>query len=514
MTNAPRPDSSPHDAGAAGTRANFRTFAIFALLCVVTAAGYVAWAIARERTTPRLPAAAVATPGTIAPVFVPPAGPALLFTNFSDDRDHRYRTALVSLDAPEGVRGLTAMACQRVHFAGARGVCLGEGGGFAPLEDDVIATHAYVFDSDFTIAHDVSLGGFPSRVRVSPDGRYAAVTVFVAGHSYAEAGFSTETTLINLESGARIGNLEQFPVLRDGQRFRSMDFNYWGVTFAPDGDRFYATLATRGRTYLVEGSVASRQMRVVRENVECPSASPDGTRLAFKKRVGGLLRPIWRFHVLDLATMTERPLAESRSIDDQIEWLDDRQVLYGIGATVWVVPADGSGEPRKFLSQGSSPAVLRTALSGATTTGSPIAGSIKEAIRLPTADLAVAISGSARDATVGDVVSYTVKVTNHGPADATSLKVDNLFPSDVPLVGTPTATNPGRGYGCAVYEDQHRVSCDTVLLPNGATWTISLNARAGGAGTLEVRALVSGAQPDATPDNDSAVLRTTVRAAR
>ena len=107
----------------------------------------------------------------------------------------------------------------------------------------------YVFGPDFKITHDVSLGGFPSRVRISPDGRYGATTVFVAGHSYADAGFSTETTLINLETGAKIGNLESSRCCATARASGRVDFNYWGVTFAPDGDRFYATLAT-GRPHL------------------------------------------------------------------------------------------------------------------------------------------------------------------------------------------------------------------------------------------------------------------------
>jgi uncharacterized repeat protein (TIGR01451 family) len=111
-------------------------------------------------------------------------------------------------------------------------------------------------------------------------------------------------------------------------------------------------------------------------------------------------------------------------------------------------------------------------------------------------------------------VSYTVTVTNHGPGDATGLKVEHLLPPDITLAGTPTAKNPGHGYGCAVYEDQHRVSCDSWLLPNRGTWTITLNVRAGAAGTLSPRVVVSGAEPDPHPDNDSTSARTTVHAPR
>jgi hypothetical protein len=45
---------------------------------------------------------------------------------------------------------------------------------------------------------------------------------------------------------------------------------------------------------------------------------PDGTRFGYKKRVG---RSRW-LYVLDLATMKETPLAEERSIEDHVEWLD------------------------------------------------------------------------------------------------------------------------------------------------------------------------------------------------
>ena len=43
------------------------------------------------------------------------------------------------------------------------------------------------------------------------------------------------------------------------------------------------------------------------------------------------------------------------------EWLDDERLLYGFSppAAIWVIPADGSGVPRKFLGDGLSPAVIR-----------------------------------------------------------------------------------------------------------------------------------------------------------
>jgi Tol biopolymer transport system component len=98
--------------------------------------------------------------------------------------------------------------------------------------------------------------------------------------------------------------------------------------------------------------------RVIHDDVECPSLSPDGTRVAFKKRTGSAERP-WRLSVLDLATRRETPLAETRSVDDQAEWLDDGHVLYGAAGAVWSVPADGRGRPSRYIARASSPAVVR-----------------------------------------------------------------------------------------------------------------------------------------------------------
>ena len=50
---------------------------------------------------------------------------------------------------------------------------------------------AFVFDRSFERRQTIALTGPPIRVRVAPDGRRAALTVFERGHSYADEAFST-----------------------------------------------------------------------------------------------------------------------------------------------------------------------------------------------------------------------------------------------------------------------------------------------------------------------------------
>ncbi|HLI29373.1 MAG TPA: hypothetical protein VKZ60_20090 [Chloroflexota bacterium] len=274
------------------------------------------------------------------------------------------KVALVPLDAPAGERVPTGLQCDRVYFAGGRGFCLGNNvvGGF------LSSYSAYSFGRDYTPQFTFHEAGIPSRVRVSPDGRWAASTVFVAGHGYDDAGFSTYTALRDLTTGELAGDLEQFAVWRDGARFEPVDRNFWGVTFTPDSQRFYATMGTGGQTYLVAGDLAARELRVLRPGVECPSLSPDGTRLAYKYQVGSAGRPHWTLHVLDLATGTDTALtAETRSVDDQVEWLDEGHLLYALApsgpprgpeASIWRLPLDG-GPPTVFIPHAYSPAVVR-----------------------------------------------------------------------------------------------------------------------------------------------------------
>jgi hypothetical protein len=99
--------------------------------------------------------------------------------------------------------------------------------------------------------------------------------------------------------------------------------------------------------------------------------------VAFKKRIRDGVRLTWRIGVLDLASLQETLVADSRNVDDQAEWLDDDHVIYGLPSTtipgssdVWAAPADGSGTPRMLASNAWSPVVVRGPGSGVRDPGS------------------------------------------------------------------------------------------------------------------------------------------------
>ena len=328
---------------------NSHRLLLLAGICVAALVASVAFVVRGERSEESIAAPVPSMgSGAVRPLA---ADGTMVFRNLDRKQPSLYGfTASAPLRDP-AARVTAGLPCSRVYFAGGRGLCLEPAGA-------LVKQRVTIVDRRFRPLGGVTLQGVPSRARVSPDGRYGSVTFFVYGHSYATPGnFSTQTTIIDLVKRKKLADIERFHVTKDGRTFDSPDFNFWGVTFAPNSDRFYATLATRGKTYLVEGSVSGRTARVLRDGVECPSVSPDGKHIAFKKRVGEAGH--WRLHVLDVATLRDHPLAETRSVDDQAEWLDDEQVLYGVDDAIWVVRADGSGAPRRLLESADSPAVVR-----------------------------------------------------------------------------------------------------------------------------------------------------------
>ncbi|WP_327681570.1 hypothetical protein [Kitasatospora sp. NBC_00458] len=262
----------------------------------------------------------------------------------------------VSRQDPGGSREVGGRRCERAYAAADTVACLAPAGALDGPE-------LVVLDRSSHERKRIALTGIPNRLRVSASGRMVSWTLFVGGDSYAGNSFSTRTGVLDTSGGQLLNTLEEFAITRDGRPYRAADVNYWGVTFTADDNRFYATLATDGHRYLVEGDLAARTVRTLADNVECPSLSPDGTRIAFKQAVDADPAKGWRPAVLDLATLTATRLPEQRSVDDQPAWLDDATVAYAIQRPdgvndVWAVPADGSAAPALLVPEANSPAPL------------------------------------------------------------------------------------------------------------------------------------------------------------
>ncbi|WP_405657032.1 TolB family protein [Streptomyces sp. NBC_00079] len=270
---------------------------------------------------------------------------------------HRTAVASVPSAAPDGRRIASDLKCARFYAAAGTGVCLQSTTGVLKQSN-----RALLVDANLRTRRTFPLAGTPSRARVSPSGRLVAWTVFVSGESYSSAFFSTRTSILDTRTMRLTPSLETFTVVRDGTPYHASDINFWGVTFASDDDTFYATLNTANKTFLVRGSLSRRTVTTLAENVECPSLSPDGTRVAFKKRI--LSRTdLWHEYVLDLRTLKETALAERHSVDDQATWLDNHTVAYALPtegkvgrSDLWSVRADGTGTPRLLIAGASSPA--------------------------------------------------------------------------------------------------------------------------------------------------------------
>jgi WD40-like Beta Propeller Repeat len=265
------------------------------------------------------------------------------------------RLSSLSPDQPNAPRMITSVACDRVYAAAGTVVCL------QPV-DERTTTHLVVLDAHLDEQLSIPLTGFPNRLRISPSGRMVAWTLLVNPHS-ADPSYSTG--ILDTSTGRIAGSLGQFAITKDGRPYRSTGVRFWCLTFADD-NRFYASMAADGRAYLVKGDVAARRVQIMAAGVDCPSLSPDGSRLAFK-HVNGATHPghsgpdvPGALSVMDLGSLRITHLTEAGNVDDQVIWLDNATIAYALQRSdgtndVWSVPTDATGTARLFVPEANSP---------------------------------------------------------------------------------------------------------------------------------------------------------------
>lgn len=337
-----------------------RRVVVLVVVVVVVVAGVAAYAVDAVRQHRADVAGAPTVASTdLAQVL---AGPHVVFRSTLPGAQYGL-VAAVPLDDPAGARAFTDVACDRVDVAADVVACLRTVRGVATKFE----TELY----DATTWRQTAswpLPGIPSRTRLSDDGTLVGTTAFVTGHSYATVGFSTQDEIHSTADGTSYGNLEDWDLTVDGAPFTAVDRNIWGTTFVDD-DTFYATAASfsAGKTWLMKGSISGRTLTSVTENAECPAVSPDRTKVAFKVVVDTVDgQSVWEVAVRDVATGEQTVIPSTRGLDDQVEWLDDDTLLYGLpradepGTTdVYAVDAAADARAEVFIPGAWSPSVVR-----------------------------------------------------------------------------------------------------------------------------------------------------------
>lgn len=179
-----------------------------------------------------------------------------------------------------------------------------------------------------------------------------------------------------------------------------------------------------------------------------------------------------------------------------------RDATSGVTTTEWriaSIPAGGSVDVTVPVAVAASAPAGTALTNGASVVSREVTtpvtddGSLTPDVR---ADVGIAKTASSPRATAGGEVTYTLKVTNHGPSDGAGVAVADDLPAELTAV---SAT------GCTV-TDGKQIRCAVGVLAAGASKEITVTAKVatGATGTIRNVATVSQTTPGNDPANDEA----------
>jgi uncharacterized repeat protein (TIGR01451 family) len=111
-------------------------------------------------------------------------------------------------------------------------------------------------------------------------------------------------------------------------------------------------------------------------------------------------------------------------------------------------------------------------------------------------DLAISKTESADPSPLGMPLTYTLRITNNGPSDATGVSVSDNMPNGVPV----QSATPSQGSPCTGTDP---INCTLGNMIRGATATVTIVVNPSSTGSLNNSATVSSATTDPTGGNNS-----------
>lgn len=254
-------------------------------------------------------------------------------------------------------RTLLDQRCARIHVTVSTLVCATESGEAQVLD-------AERPDAPPVLRFDV---GYPSRIRISSDSRWLSTTGFLNGRSYADVSGDTRTLVQFHRTGtSEVFGMSEVTLDDSIQGAHPLTTQFWGVTFA-GGDTFFVTAHIGGAPTILEGDLSTRALSATGLAGSCPSVSPDGKTLVYKQ-----LRDDGGFDLIAVNRETDRrwTIGETRSVDDQVEWLDADTIVYALHPEgesdiqtqpvfdIWTIDIAEGSTPRLLAPAADSPAVV------------------------------------------------------------------------------------------------------------------------------------------------------------
>ena len=341
-------------------------------------------------------------------------------------------------------------------------------------------------------APDGTAGNNASFIQdISADGRFVAfvssATNLVAGdlddtepNVYVRDLQADTTELASVGTDGTRANVGFFDVPSISANGRFVAFSTFDSLVAQDTSPFTLDIYLRdrqaGTTELI--SVNSDEVPADGRS-ESPSVSADGRFVAFTSDAG------------NLAPETSSPFP------DEDIFVRDRQA--GLTVRVSESSAGEEGNARSL-----TPAISADGL--VTAFGSDASNLVPDDTNFakdifvhddrPGADLAVDKSDSADPVSRGSSLTYTLLVTNQGPADASAVQLSDVLPESVRFDSVTSTAG-------SCVEADGTVSCSLGDILSGGSVTVTINVTARRAGTAVNTARVTSLSPDPNPANNS-----------